>query len=628
MKRLQIGQSLGVGLGLLATLGLYQSLANERPEAFSPGQTEFRSLAEFQQLANQQPTSGGSRLAQFDESDPDDNQIQLPATVPLSPAELELAPELSLGDEDDSTEQDVEIALDLDVAAPSSDKHLAQLQTPTEALPLTAPEASPGSRYSDVPGSTWKSNPFLNEKQGASDPVAKYLDAVEIRADAVHEPEPQGKLASIDVSAKTVEIAGPPTRAVSSKFSSAESASMIHVRSTQAHPAAVRSDDLPTAKDSVTHNTSILDLTPPESEAVEIHDRRRESQPESKEMHAEPLRVAQREMETTLSESQAVPPQYPPEAPAPSKPFTPVNEYTVPTLGLGLNESVAQRAAHHVEYGKTLARRGATHVARQEFFSALRVLAQAGDEKLGTNQRSQALKRAIIALKEAEDFMIHDTETQIGLDTGLVVETHTSGILNQEDAKNVSPVRAMQLYLATAQRELQIACGRNVVSSEVLHGLGKLHSMSSEHISTSGRLDVAKAIVYHRAALGCDANNHRSANELGVLLARAGQLEEAKLLFKQSLRCKATPQTWRNLAKVHARLGEKNLADLARSEYDRLLRSPIDANDGRIQWVNAQRFNATAPLPTHKMATESPAKPASSGQKESKSIGQRLKDLF
>ncbi len=305
-------------------------------------------------------------------------------------------------------------------------------------------------------------------------------------------------------------------------------------------------------------------------------------------------------------------------------------------LDLTLTESVAQRAAQHIEYGKTLARRGASTSAQQEFYSALRVVAQANDSRAGVNEFSLSLRRGILAMKEAEDFLVTDTETQIGLDVALTAETHRAGVLTAAEAQSLTPLEATQRYFAVAQEQLERAGGHNVVTAEALYCLGKLHSIGSPSDPNAGRLDTAKAIVFHRAALSSDDKNHRSANELGVLLARAGELEEAKSLFKKSLIVNSAPQTWENLAKLHYRLNEPALAQLAQAEYQRATQQMIN---GSTQWMPPTQFNAEAPVDFHEAIASKPDAaetniPVNNGAKGeepnagAKSLSQRIKDLF
>ena len=143
-------------------------------------------------------------------------------------------------------------------------------------------------------------------------------------------------------------------------------------------------------------------------------------------------------------------------------------------------------------------------------------------------------------------------------------------------------------------------------------------------------------MVYHRAALASDESHYRAANELGVLLARAGKLREARDSFKQSLIVNPAPQAWENLAKVHDRMNEPHMAQLAQAEFQR----SIQMNPSKdIHWKLPTRFNAEAPIEFHEAIAAKPAAVPSSAEKnevdkkpesdeKTKSFGQKLKELF
>ncbi len=281
--------------------------------------------------------------------------------------------------------------------------------------------------------------------------------------------------------------------------------------------------------------------------------------------------------------------------------------YSRGPVGFTVSDSVAQKAANHIEYGKSLARRGATFAARQEFYNALQLVAQAIDSDLAEPSFTKSLSEALMALREASDFYVADSESQIGLNTAVVVETHSSKIVTIDEARSSTPIELMQKYYAFAEERFILASGHNVVSAEAMYCLGKLHSVMSRHDPHADRLDIAKAMVYHRACLECDPSNFRSANELGTLLARNGQLQEAKATLKRSLLIKQTPQAWKNLSIVHERMGEKDLAELANQEYvinsQAVLSNEIPSS---IQWIDATSFNANAPLEYHESTAKQP----------------------
>ncbi len=298
---------------------------------------------------------------------------------------------------------------------------------------------------------------------------------------------------------------------------------------------------------------------------------------------------------------------------------------------VGLPNSVAHKAVHNIEYGKSLSRRGAAFAARQEYYSSLRILAQAHDTQAGGTSYTQALRDAIIALKEAEDFIVSDTETQIGLNVGSVIDGHATKLISMDEAPSMTAIGAMQRYFAFASNQLRVASGQNPVSAEALYCLGKLHTVQAKFGANSSKLDIAKAIVFHQAAIAADETNFRSANELGVLLANSGRLNESQKMLKRSLQIQQLPEAWQNLAVVHQRSGEDQLAQLAQREF--MISSRQEAvNTGRntIRWMKPDQFNLGTPLELRQGAAQPNQAnfPIPKQDMSKPTISQRLRSLF
>ena len=259
-----------------------------------------------------------------------------------------------------------------------------------------------------------------------------------------------------------------------------------------------------------------------------------------------------------------------------------------------LSESVAQEAVHHIEYGKSLSRRGASFGARQKFFAALGVIARGNDVQSGGNAYTVALGRANRALREAQDFAVRNAEIHVAINVAEILETHQTRVISAHEAEIMTPVEAMQRYFTFAHQQLSFAVGRNAVATETLYCLGKLHTVLAKHHPET--LDIAKAIVFHRAAIASDARNARSYNELGTLLAHSGQLSEAEGMFKKSLQIQPVAETWQNLAKTHSRQGQEQLAQLARNEFAIAAQTtPVPSPTNQIAWLPGQAFNQVGP---------------------------------
>ena len=237
-----------------------------------------------------------------------------------------------------------------------------------------------------------------------------------------------------------------------------------------------------------------------------------------------------------------------------------------------------QVASTHLNYGKTLARKGATASARNEFLNALAVIAQSRDLRLGGKDHVTALNQAIVAMGEAEDLFAKPGSSNLDADVSTVSAGHLSRILDPTVAKQLTRAEALVAYQDFARRNLQEACGRNWLASETFYALGRLHNLLSLADPAQQPCELSKSLTFHQAAIAADANNFASANELGVLLARQGQLEDAKRLLIHSVTLSPRRETWTNLATVHQRLGEGRLAELAAAEAKTLVERTAQAS--------------------------------------------------
>lgn len=258
-----------------------------------------------------------------------------------------------------------------------------------------------------------------------------------------------------------------------------------------------------------------------------------------------------------------------------------------------LPPSVSQNARSHLEYGGSLARRGSLFSAREEFFAGLRVIIESLDLINGTSAHRDHYGLAIRAMNEAEDFACSAGD-EASMPVATIVELHQSRILTPDEIATFSPLASMQTYFAFAQSHLSAACGQSPLASEILCALGKLHSVKSSQNPSGQSADLAIAILMHEAALKVDPGNYRSANELGVALAKLGQYAPARAALLKSIAANPSPEAWLNLSIVHRALGETRLAELALGEHHaaeaaRHLDSPIAQ---RIRWTTSDEFGA------------------------------------
>jgi tetratricopeptide (TPR) repeat protein len=253
-----------------------------------------------------------------------------------------------------------------------------------------------------------------------------------------------------------------------------------------------------------------------------------------------------------------------------------------------------------VQHAFSLAQRGATYTARNELVQSLHMIAQALDASAGTRSHSESLAAALRALDEGADFHVHGSRPETTPDLAALVVAHRTPVLKDQELKNATAVEAMQRYYAFAQEQFVAAAGGRRAASLALYGLGKLHGVLAEQ-SAAAEMAAPRAMVYHQAAMQVDPQNHLAANELGVLLAKYDQWEEAKRVLLGSIATHPMPQTWHNLAAVHQRLGQPDLAQQARNELEQLTRqSPHDAAPSGgpdVQWLTPEEFAATGEAP-------------------------------
>lgn len=316
--------------------------------------------------------------------------------------------------------------------------------------------------------------------------------------------------------------------------------------------------------------------------------------------------------------------------PAPENRFVPfaapMAQQPAPVTGpVRLPDGVQIKVIQHIEYGKSLARRGATFGAQKEFQSALRLVAQAIDYQNNSRELTSRLSSAFMALREADDFYFAQNEYEGIVDVATIGKRHESKILTEEMLATMTPVDAMQAYYNFIQQQFVACGGQTVVAGEALYCLGKLHVVKSKNIAEGSQLDNAKAIVHHRSAIACDSRNYKSANELAVLLAKAGRLPQAKQLLVHSLKIRQIPRAWENLAFIHQQMGEGKLAKLAFTEFQRTLAEPPATQ--QIQWISPEQF-AQQSQPSGAMRTARAPATQQPKSNDKSSIKTMIKKIF
>ena len=223
-----------------------------------------------------------------------------------------------------------------------------------------------------------------------------------------------------------------------------------------------------------------------------------------------------------------------------------------PLSSLRVPREIQLRAHKMLKTGKRLAERGALYSARQEFLGVLQLIAQSYDAQLGKRFHTRALANGLRALREAGDFVTHRTDYDVYLQLEGLVAGHQTTVLKTTLLEDLTPFVAMQRYYEYASDQLVIAGNREPTASEALYAIGRAETAMAA--KSQSKLGGPKPLAFYQAALVVDESNSAASNELGVLLARAGKLQQAANVLQHALSIRSTPALVKNLNAVNRRL--------------------------------------------------------------------------
>jgi tetratricopeptide (TPR) repeat protein len=270
-------------------------------------------------------------------------------------------------------------------------------------------------------------------------------------------------------------------------------------------------------------------------------------------------------------------------------------------------QMIAPQAQAHIDYALNLAERGAVQSAQAEFTMALDLIADAvdSDTKNTTRAHARAVQAGLIAIAETKDFVPADTPHNVVINLAQLAATHQTPVLKDIDVSRMTRAEALQRYHTYATQQLAFAGGRSAIASAALYGLGRSECVTTAGASSRNPLGAPNAMALYQAALLVDPQNYMASNELGVLMARYGDLDSAANQLTHSLSIKPQVETWHNLAAVYRRMGQAEKAEQAEREREKLQTAPrttvASAKDSTdlgartpVQWVDTDAFAATA----------------------------------
>ena len=292
-------------------------------------------------------------------------------------------------------------------------------------------------------------------------------------------------------------------------------------------------------------------------------------------------------------------------------------------------ERIARQADTHTRYGFSLANRGAYYSARAEFVKSLRLVAQGLDVEHQTSVHGHALRAGLKALKEADDFIPSGSQLESDLDFQAIISGHQTPVLKLSQPHTLTSLEALRRYYGFAQYQLAVSAGRELAGSMALHAMGKLYASSVDNSSVNVLSAKPKAMTCFQAALICYPQNYMASNDLGVLLANSGRLEDARSILENSVETCPHSAIWHNLADVYRQLNLTELAQRAmhdqqlshQREAARRAAATPGATDPRVCWLTPEEFaktyaqtaDARQPLPIQQASAvnqaRQPAKP-------------------
>jgi len=256
---------------------------------------------------------------------------------------------------------------------------------------------------------------------------------------------------------------------------------------------------------------------------------------------------------------------------------------------------VGKRVEQQIEYGFDLANRGALFAAQAQFIQALHVIAQSLDASTGSTQHSDAVVAGLKAFEEADDFLLDGPNVDQKPNMSALIAAHRTPVLKKADSDRIVPWAAFQAYYAYAQKQLIFGAGQQPAASLALYGLGRVQLAAASEGSVKKMAGGPKAMALHQAALLVDAQNYRAANELGVLLARYGELDRAEEAFMHCLAIHPHPTCWENLALIYEKQGRVEDARNARAQHQKLQEATraiatAGMQESAVRWVDPVEF--------------------------------------
>jgi tetratricopeptide (TPR) repeat protein len=262
-------------------------------------------------------------------------------------------------------------------------------------------------------------------------------------------------------------------------------------------------------------------------------------------------------------------------------------------------QSVERELKQRLERCDTLLKRGVILSAREEASQGLLRLYRTMDLHRGGLYSEPAFEKALVALREEQDFQKSIRSGQ-GISVQAVVDTHATEALKNRPLESTSPEMASMHYRWYARYQLITASDGHPWAADLLYAYGKTLEKEAELNPARMVMLRSQAVVCYQAATQIAPAQSDAANQLGYALIHLDRMDDAYAALTASIQNKPNANAWNNLAEVFRRLGKSAEAEYAVQQASALeSTSPqYTAQNPEITEVDPAVFAKYSPVPT------------------------------
>ncbi len=265
--------------------------------------------------------------------------------------------------------------------------------------------------------------------------------------------------------------------------------------------------------------------------------------------------------------------------------------------------AVEKSVREKLEACDAMLRRGAIFSARQTCWKGLEELCQVLDLHDPNGKRTESLRRALVAMREEEDFYRFSDIQLAKADTlsNLCFAHETPVIrtlLEQNGSSNpsINPLIAAQHYRSYARDQLVQACDHHPWGADLLYALGKAFEKQAWEDRSRSALVHQHAELVYQAALETNPNQTLAATQLGYVLLQLDRPQEAQAVLARGVQVAPSQASLQNLAEAYRRLNNPNAVQWCVVQIDQL-KQREQGTQPEIPFteINARQFAAISP---------------------------------